>query len=153
MGLSATVRTMFKRLAVLTVLALGAPAPGTLTLGNLSLGNLALAASSPALNHGLSEPQRRAVWTHAMRGQLAIAQQTQDMGLTRLLAAETRGQPRTAHSASLSCAVMDRLDAQAARQQPLVDALHRRLRGAYGLSAAALDAFLREGETKGWPLP
>lgn len=88
-----------------------------------------------------------------MRGQLAIAERTQDVGLTRLLAAETKGEKRTAQSASLSCALMSRIDAQAAREQPLIDDLHARIRRAYGLSPTALEGILREGEEKGWPLP
>ena len=152
---------MFKRTALLTVLALGAPMLGVPALGAASAAVSTPASQAPvaqsqlaqAPNYGLSEAQRRAIWTHAMRGQLAIAEQTQDAGLTRLLAAETKGQARTARSASLSCAVMNRIDAQAARQQPLLDALHGRLRRAYGLTLAALNAILEEGEQKGWPLP
>ncbi|WP_414656971.1 hypothetical protein ACINK0_13580 [Deinococcus sp. VB343] len=124
-----------------------------LTLGGVAA-DLALAAPAPVVrNFGLSEPQRRAIWTHTMRGQLSIAEQTQDEGLTRMLSAETKGEKRTAQSASLSCALMSRIDAQAARQPPLIDELHARIRRAYGLSQAALDGILREGEQKGWALP
>ena len=157
MGPSATVGFMSKRMALLTALALGAPAlaatPSSRAQAPVSQAPVIQAPVTPSRNYGLSEAQRRAVWTHAMRGQLAIAEQTQDTGLTRLLAAETKGQQQTARSASLSCAVMDRIDAQAARQQPLIDALHERIRRTYGLSAAALGGILDEGEQKGWPLP
>ena len=152
MGPSATVGFMSKRMALLTALALGAPALAA-TPSSRAQAPVIQAPVTPSRNYGLSEAQRRAVWTHAMRGQLAIAEQTQDTGLTRLLAAETKGQQQTARSASLSCAVMDRIDAQAARQQPLIDALHERIRRTYGLSAAALGGILDEGEQKGWPLP
>lgn len=127
----------------------------TVVLGGAAT-DLAAAAPAPSAlsrNFGLSEVQRRAVWTQTMRGQLAIAERTQDVGLTRLLAAETKGEKRTAQSASLSCALMSRIDVQAARQQPLIDELHTRIRRVYGLSREALDGILREGEQKGWPLP
>lgn len=110
-------------------------------------------AAAAERNFGLSEPQRRAVWTQTMRGQLAIAEQTQDAAVTKMLALETRDGKRTEKSASLSCALMTKLDAQAAKQQPLMDALHERIRRSYGLSKEALEGILREGEAKGWPLP
>lgn len=101
----------------------------------------------------LSLAQRQTIWKAAMRGQLQIAEQTQDASLTRLLADEGRNRARAGEAASLSCATMKKIEAQDARQAPLQRALHRQITARYGISQATLEAILQEGERLQWPLP
>ena len=93
---------------------------------------------------------RQQLFKVLMAGELDISRRVSDPLLLGALQKEGDAKSRQNGQASLSCNVMERIEALDARQKPLRDKFHASIQKKYKVSQQVIEAVLNEGQEKNW---